>query len=185
MVPSEQRKWEFLRDAPARDALTPELRNVAQHLRAVAFVSPWKSWAFASLAFSVANDLIVYVSDVDRVGREQIDGLTDPQGSTLSSLERGTDDCDAKARIFVALCLAVGISAEMQPLWRGERLQHVFGRVWVQGPYDTAPRWYNAETILARAKLGDERQAIPTETDTGSWLYSSNRRGARARKRAA
>jgi transglutaminase-like putative cysteine protease len=177
MTPSEKTKWEFLRDAPARDALTPELRNVAQHLRAVAFVSPWKSWAFASLAFSVANDLIVYVSDVDRVGREQIDGLTDPQGSTLSSLERGTDDCDAKARIFVALCLAVGISAEMVPLWKGSRLQHVYGRVWVQGPYDTAARWYNAETILARAKLGDERQNVPPEPDTGSWRYSSNLRG--------
>lgn len=175
MIQSERAKWEFLRGAPARDAQTPELRSVATNLFKVASISPWKEWAYAQLAFAVANDLIVYLSDVTRVGREQIDGFTDPQGSTLASLERGTDDCDAKARLFVALCLAAGLRAEMVPLWNQENLQHVYGRVFLQGPYDGAPRWYTAETILARAKLGDERFDVPGEKDTGSWKYSSAR----------
>ena len=175
MNQAEQRKWEFLRDAPGRDAGTPEIRGVAKNLHAVACASQWPEWAFAQLAFCVANDLIVYLSDVTRVGREQIDGLTDPQGSALASLERGTDDCDAKARIFVALCLAAGLHAEMCPLWRGDVLGHVFAKVFVQGPYDRGPRWYNAETILARAKLGDTKEQVPGEKDTGGWRYSSAR----------
>lgn len=173
MRKTEQAKWEFLQSAPARDAQSLELRSVATNLFKVASVSQWKEWAYAQLAFCVANDLIVYLSDVTRVGREQIDGFTDPQGSTLASLERGTDDCDAKARLFVALCLAAGLRAEMVPLWKGQNLQHVYARVFVRGPFDSAPRWFTAETILARAKLGDERTDVPGEKDTGGWMFSS------------
>jgi transglutaminase-like putative cysteine protease len=170
---TEQRKWEFIRDAPERDALTPEVRAVGMSLKAVAVISPWPEWAFANLALAVARDLIVYVSDVDRVGREQIDGLTDPQGSALASLERGTDDCDAKARMFVALCLSVGIPARMLPRWRGSLLQHVWAECHVKGPFDKTARWWWAETILDRARLGDRAEVVPKESDTGKWLYSS------------
>ena len=84
---------------------------------------------------------------------------------------RGLDDCDAKARIFVALCLARRMHAEMVPRWKGGKLVHVYGRVFVHGPGESAPRWYYAETILRRARLGDIAESVPKEIETGKWLF--------------
>lgn len=163
MDPNDQAKWVFLRDVPARDAQTEEMRYLAGLLIKIAAVSPWPRWAFAQLALSVSRDLILYVSDITRLGREQIDGLTDPQGSALASLERGTDDCDAKARLFVALCLAAGMRAEMVPRWKHGHLQHVSAAVLLQGPSQNKPDWWPVETILDRSRLGDVAEAVPTE----------------------
>ena len=180
-------KWVFLRDIPARDAQSPELRQVAAHLWAVACLSPNPRWAFVELAQATARDLIRYVLDTDRVGREQVDGFTDPYISPLEPIVRGADDCDAKARLFVALCLAQGIAAEMVPLpseqaiAAGSNLQHVSGRVFVSVPYwdretreikEGAKQWLSVETILARAKAGETATRVPVEKDTGNWLYS-------------
>ena len=160
---TDQQKWIFLRDAPARDAQSEEMRAYAQSVLKVAGIGPWPRWLFANLAHCIARDGIVYMSDIVRTGGEQIDGFTDPQGSTLASLERGTDDCDAKARLFVALCLAVGLPARMVPRWRGSQLSHVSAEVYVQGPLERASRWWPVETILDRARIGDVAESIPLE----------------------
>lgn len=180
-------KWEFLRDIPAKDAQAPEVQALAANLWAVACASKCPRWAYVELAHAVARDLIRYVPDTARVGREQIDGFTDPPVSPLAPLERGTDDCDAKARLFVTLCLARQIAAEMVPLpgvaqlRAGKALQHVSARVFVALPaYDRekkeltedAPRWVPIETILARAKTAEPANHVPVEKDTGNWLYS-------------
>lgn len=167
----EKRKWEFLREAPARDACDASLQAIAYHLLAVAKVTPWPDWCFAQLALSVARDCIRYQLDSDRVGREQIDGYTDPYVSPLEPLKRGVDDCDAKARLFVALCLAGGLQAEMVPRWKGVQLAHVWGRCMVRAPGDSLPRWLDAETILRRARLGEVSDNVPKETETGRWLF--------------
>jgi len=167
----ETRKWEFLRNAPARDAATPEISDLANYLQLVALRSPWPMWAFAKLAMAVARDCIQYQLDSDRVGREQIDGFTDPQGPADAPLRRGYDDCDAKARLFVALCLAKGIPAEMVPRWKDGRLAHVYGRAMLLGPNETVPRWYYAETILSRARLGEVAENVPKELETGKWAF--------------
>lgn len=167
----EKRKWEFLQAAPARDAADARLQAIAYHLVAVAKVTPFPDWCFAQLALSVARDCIRYQLDSDRVGREQIDGYTDPWASPLEPLTRGVDDCDAKARLFVALCLAGGLDAEMVPRWRGVQLAHVWGRVKVRGPGEVLPRWWDAETILRRARLGDVSDVVPKEIETGRWLF--------------
>ena len=137
-------------------------------------MSPWPEWAFANYALCVARDNIIYMSDITRVGREQIDGFTDPQGSTLASLERGTDDCDAKARLFVALCLSQNIPARMLPRWIGGNLRHVSAEVFVRGPLERSARWWPVETILDRARLGDTAEAIPVEIDTGRWAQTAS-----------
>jgi hypothetical protein len=167
----ETRKWEFLKNAPVRDAATPEILEIAQPLWTVAKRSPWVHWAFAKLAMAVARDCIQYQLDSDRVGREQIDGLTDPQGPADTPLRRGYDDCDAKARLFVALCLSLGIPAEMVPRWKDGRLAHVYGRAMVTGPNEVLPRWYYAETILSRARLGEVAENVPKELETGKWAF--------------
>jgi hypothetical protein len=175
--PEELRKWEFLRDVPMRDARSQEnegnarLRDIAAHLAAAAQFSQWPQWSFANLALALARDCIRYQLDSDRVGREQIDGYTDPYTSPIEPYTRGTDDCDAKARIFVALCLCRGVLAEMVPRWKGGKLAHVYGRAFVKGPGDAAPRWYLAETILRRARLGDIAEGVPKEIETGKWLF--------------
>lgn len=170
-IDEEMRKWEFLRDAPARDAKTPEIVSLAKHLWGPAVRSPWPDWCFANLALALARDCVLYQLDTDRVGREQIDGYTDPQGPADIDLIRGVDDCDGKARFFVALCLAGGVSAAMVPRWTGPMLAHVYGSAWLKGPKDTEPRWWFAETILRRARLGETSDTVPREPDTGKWLF--------------
>jgi transglutaminase-like putative cysteine protease len=184
---SDWEKWLFLKSAPARDAESEEVQAAAQSLWAVASLSVNPRWAFIELAQAVARDLIRYVLDSDRVGREQIDGFTDPYGSPLAPLEHGADDCDAKARLFVALCLARRIRAEMVPgpgeseVRAGARLKHVSARVWTSVPVwdpktktitESREQWLEVETILARAKVGEKAEKVPAERDTGNWLFS-------------
>lgn len=180
-------KYQFLRDIVRKDAEQPEVQAIAENLWKVACVSPCQRWAYVELAQCVARDLIRYETDQNRVGREQIDGWTDPYVSPLAPLERGVDDCDAKARLFVALCLARGIAAEIAPrptperIKAGEKFAHAAAKVYVGLPiYDRTtktltqgpPRWVPIETILARAKVGEQAERVPGERDTGSWLYS-------------
>lgn len=167
----EQRKWEFLKRAPIDDAKTAEIIELARPLMLVARASPWRDWCFSQLALALARDCIRYQLDSDRVGREQIDGYTDPQPRRDEPLRRGTDDCDAKARFFVALCLSMGVVAEMVDRWKGDRLTHVYAKCFVQGPGEPMPRWYFCETILRRARLGDVAEDVPKETETGKWLF--------------
>lgn len=172
-------KWNFLSQAPGDDAQSPELQWLAGLLRQVAGSSPWPAWAFAQLAMCVGQDLIVYQLDRERLGREQIPGLTEPQGSRLEALQRGVADCKSKARLFVGLCLAGGLQARMLPKWHSDQLEHVYAEVYIAGPYDKGQRkWYTVELILDRAKLGDPPQAVPGEKDTGRWRMSSTGRAA-------
>ncbi len=170
-VNEEIRKWEFLRNAPAGDAQTTEIRTIAGALGLVARRSPWPGWCFANLALALARDCVLYQLDTDRIGREQIDGYTDQQGPADIDLTRGVDDCDGKARLFVAVCLAGGVPAEMVPRWTGPVLSHVYAACTVQGPKDRAPRRWYAETILRRAILGEKSDQVPREPDTGKWLF--------------
>lgn len=171
MNETEQQKWEFLRTAPRRDAMTKEIVTLADAIWKVVISTRWPPFCFVKMAMALARDCIQYQLDSDRVGREQIDGLTDSQGPADAPLTRGYDDCDAKARLFVAICIAGGINAEMVPRWKGERLAHVYARALVTGPSDSVARWYLAETILSRARLGDVAEQVPKELETGKWAF--------------
>jgi len=178
LEPDEQAKWEYLRAVPLRDATSTEnagndaLRSIAGSLGYTASFSPWPAWAYANLALALARDCMRYQTDNDRLGREQIDGWPpDPYISPIEPYTRGVDDCDAKARLFVALCLAGALKAEMVPRVKGRKLAHVYGRVFLLGPGETVPRWYYAETILRRARLGDIAEAVPKEIETGKWSF--------------
>ncbi len=180
-------KWVFLRDQPALDCQKQEVQALASNLWAVACASRFPRWAYVELAQCVARDLVRYVTDIERVGREQIDGFTDPPQSPLLPVERGLDDCDAKARLFVTLCLARNIPAEMVPrpslqaVAAGAQLSHVSARVLVSLPTynrttkdlsEDAPRWVPVETILARAKIAEQAENVPKEVETGNWMFS-------------
>lgn len=160
---NDRDKWKFLERAPELDAQDPGVRDVARSLWRASLCQPL---VFAHLAHALARDGIRYVTDTKRTGGEDIAGFTRRQTHALEALERAADDCDAKARLFVALCRAAGLRARMVPKWEGDKLRHVSAAVTIAG------RELAAETILARARLGDTADTIPTEKDTKRWRYS-------------
>lgn len=165
---SDLEKWEFLRTAPVRDARNPRVRELARDLWRACVTSTMdptrRARRFIQLAHTVARDWIHQVVDSERVGGEDIAGFTRPENSddAVDALERGVDDCDAKARLFVALCELVGIRAEVMPQWQGDALAHVYARAYVDGS------WQPVELTLARALLGDYGADVPKEQN-GQW----------------
>lgn len=171
---TEGEKWKFLDAAPARDARHPMIRQIAAGIWDLVKLSRPSSTSiarvrFADLALTISRDWIRYETDTDRVGSEDIAGYTRPAtpDDAVDALWRGVDDCDAKARLFVALCLAGGIEARTVPHWRNDQLAHVSGAFTSDGA-----TWIPVETTLTRARLGDTQETIPKETETGQWQTS-------------
>jgi transglutaminase-like putative cysteine protease len=161
-------KWAFLSDAPANDARHPQIKALAGHLRAAAGGNPAR---FATLAHTVARDWIRQVIDTKRVGQEDIAGLTrkPTRDDAVDALRRGVDDCDAKARLFVALCLAAGVPARMVAWWNRDTepdLVHVSAEVLLKG------KWEQVELTLSRARLGELGTNVPGEKKDGKWKVS-------------
>jgi len=163
-IPDDE-KWKLLQEVTHTDAKNPKLRGMSDLIWKLSGERPIR---FFKLALAVARDGIEYASDTKQFGHEDIAGVTrapEPDDA-LDAYERGQDDCDAKARMFVALCLAAGFNARLWPLWKHGVLQHVAGEVLWEG------RWIHAETILARAQLGEMHTDVPKEPQTGKWRMS-------------
>lgn len=163
-IPDDE-KWQLLSEIPHVDAKNPKLKEMSELIWKLSLENPIR---FFKLALAVARDGITYESDIKQFGHEDIAGVTrapEPNDAT-DAYERGSDDCDAKARLFVALCLAMGFNARLWPLWKHGVLQHVAGEVQWQNT------WIHAETILARAQLGEMHTDVPREIKTGKWRMS-------------
>ncbi len=157
-----QHKWHLLKDMPLRDSKNEHIKHMAALIWELSGQSPGR---FLKLAFSVAKDGIHFESDIKQFGHEDIAGVTryPEPNDAIDAYIRGHDDCDSKARLFVALCLARGFEARLWPLWKGNNLTHVAAEVRHQG------KWIHAETILARAILGETHEQVPKEPTTGKW----------------
>lgn len=162
---TDEHKWKLLQDICIADSKEPKLIKMSKLIWALAMSNPIR---FFKLAFAVARDGIEYESDIKQFGHEDIIGVTRPPepNEALEAYIRGHDDCDAKARLFVALCLAAGFNARLWPLWKHGTLQHVAAEVEWQG------RWIHAETILSRARLGEMHTDVPKEISNGKWKMS-------------
>jgi transglutaminase-like putative cysteine protease len=160
-----QHKWKLLQEMPAIDSKNPLLRKMADLCWELSGRRPMR---FFKLALAVARDGIDFESDIKQFGHEDIAGVTrHPEpNDALDAYQRGHDDCDAKARLFVALCLAKGFNARLWPLWKEGELAHVAGEV------EYAGKWIHAETILSRARLGEMHTDVPKEPTTGKWKMS-------------
>ena len=120
--------------------MTDEAIKDAQHPRV-------KQWAqeFHKLPAGAARAAAIL-----RFCQYSIDYVRDPGEEVLESADvvllRGYGDCDAKQRVFVALCTACGLASRALPVFRGlnaERFPHVLAEVLLDG------RWYRADpTIL-------------------------------------
>lgn len=171
-MPSHTRdrdKWLRLKELPQQDSTQPHVRHVAEQFWAIALLAPRERRVvcFAQLVLALARDCIQFESDTKRTGGEDIAGFTRPYTDPLEPLTRGADDCDAKARLFVALCLSHRLPARMVPWWdpvSGD-LQHVSAELLI------GSEWRPAETILARARLGESFHTVPVEPN-GVWKYA-------------
>jgi transglutaminase-like putative cysteine protease len=160
-----QHKWRLLQEMPVRDSRNPKLRDLADKLWEISLGRPT---TFFKMALALARDGITFASDIKQFGHEDIAGVTrhpEPNDAVDAYL-RGNDDCDAKARLFVALCLARGFEARLWPLWKKGQLTHVAAEVNYRG------KWIHAETILSRARLGEMHTDVPKEPTTGKWKQS-------------
>ena len=162
-IPDDE-KWALLQEVVISDSKNPKLIRMAELLWELSQNKPLR---FLKLALATARDGITYESDIKQFGHEDIAGITrapEPDDA-IDAYTRGYDDCDAKARLFVALCLAGGFKARLWPLWKHGVLQHVAAEV----EYERAG--IHAETILARAQLGEMHTSVPKEPD-GKWRMS-------------
>jgi hypothetical protein len=170
---TEQQKWEFLQAVVDRDAHHPKLKRIAAALWEAAASTPDQQRTFTILVHAFTGRAIRFVRDTDRTGGEDIAGLTRSPTETdaVDAIRRGTDDCDGKARAFVALCRAVGVPARMAPLWQYPRsaLEPILGHVYAELLHGT--EWVPVETILARAVIGEAPLDVPRER-SGRWLMT-------------
>jgi transglutaminase-like putative cysteine protease len=152
---------------PAIDSKNEHLRHMANLIWEL---SGHRVLRFFRLALAVARDGITFESDIKQFKHEDIAGVTRPPepNDALDAYSRGSDDCDSKARLFVALCLARGFNARLWPLWKEGELSHVAGEVEYRG------KWIHAETILARAQLGEMHTEVPKEPTTGKWKMAGH-----------
>lgn len=161
----EALKWEFLKNAWREDSRLPMISVISKGLMLGCFGNAHR---YCKMALAYARDGIRYEGDTPRTGGEDIAGFTRP-GTIEADLRRGSDDCDLKARLFVALCRCpvASLEAEMLPVVEltaaGPVLTHVRAQVKING------KWYTAEPSLARARLGEVPADVPREQSDGKW----------------
>lgn len=161
---TDQHKWQLLQEACIADSNNPRIIKMSKMIWGLSMSNPIR---FFKLVLAVCRDGIVYESDIKQFGHEDIAGVTRPPepNDAIEAYDRGSDDCDSKARLFVAICLAAGFRARLWPLWKHGALKHVAAEVDFNG------RTYHAETILSRARLGEMHTQVPKESD-GKWKMS-------------
>jgi hypothetical protein len=75
--------------------------------------------------------------------------------SAAVGLHRGYGDCDLKARLFVALCLASGVTADIEPVFTGDTgFPHVRARVRSETAETAGERWETADPTIVNSTIG-------------------------------
>lgn len=128
-------KAAYMQQGAERDADAPLVRAWASQ-----FAHGTSPRARAEAILSFCQFAIDYVNDP---GVEILD-------SASVALVRGFGDCDAKSRLFVALCLACRIPARIQPRFRegGKRFPHVLAAVHLDD------HWYEADPTILNSRIG-------------------------------
>lgn len=144
------------------DAQTPFVRSLGIRLAKSVDVNDARALAVAIHRF--VRNAITYVHD------PSIEEFAD----TETILRRGADDCDGKARAFVALCRAVKLDARIRPVFRDGKFVHVQGEVRFPGssadPLAEPGGWLVSDPIVKGSELG---QAPPDIAKVGGkWLLA-------------
>jgi hypothetical protein len=138
-------KARYMADAARHDAHDPVIQAWA--LAFGALPRPERERAilrFCQRCFRYERDPAWYDREGNRHGIELLD-------SSSVGFQRGYGDCDLKARIFVALCLAAQVPAEIEPVFRGANgFPHVRARVL----RPDASRWETADPTVVNSTIG-------------------------------
>jgi hypothetical protein len=139
-------KARYMADAARHDASDPAIRHWAEAFRAL----PRPERERAILRF--CQRCLRYERDPawldDHGARHGIELLD----SSSVGLLRGYGDCDLKARVFVALCLASAVPAEIEPVFRGQNgFPHVRARVLRPEPMMV---WETADPTIVNSEIG-------------------------------
>jgi transglutaminase-like putative cysteine protease len=155
--PMDKARW--LDEAASIDAQRPYVRDVA--LRLAREIDP--------------NDHAQLAREILRFTENAIHYVHDPSAEEFADVEtilkRGADDCDGKARTFVALCRSVGLKARIRPVFQHGKFTHVQGEVRFPGSErDSLAEeggWLVCDPIVRGARLGQAPPDIPKEG--GAW----------------
>lgn len=120
-----------------------------------------------------ANRQDLLAADLARLVRDGLRYVRDPGveefADAATALRRGFGDCDDKARTFVALCRACGVTARIRPVFLGPAFVHVQGEVKYPGserhPKAQAGGWLVVELILRGVGVGDDPERAPRFKD--------------------
>lgn len=143
-----------------RDALRPRVVRLATRLARPFRPDAWARFAVAIYTF--VRECVRYQHDPDRVERLE---------SSEWILDNGVADCDGKVRLAVALARALGMEADVWPVWRGGILKHVqIGFRWPGShtfPGARADGWVIGDPTIAGADLGADPRRVPLNPETG------------------
>ncbi|TKC93713.1 transglutaminase-like domain-containing protein [Polyangium fumosum] len=130
--PSNAAKARYMKAGSRRDELLPEVQRWAAVFRRL----PLADRAAAILKFC----------------QYAIDYVRDPRREVLEdcavTLMRGFGDCDAKARLFVALCRACGVVARERPVRPEQDFPHILAEVYVNG------QWLPVDPTILNSSIG-------------------------------
>jgi hypothetical protein len=138
-------KASYMADAARHDASDPAIKHWSEAFRALP--RPDRERAilrFCQRCLRYERDPAWFDDHGARHGIELLD-------SSSVGLLRGYGDCDLKARVFVALCLASAVPAEIEPVFRGENgFPHVRARV--LRPEQAV--WETADPTIVNSEIG-------------------------------
>jgi hypothetical protein len=142
-------KAKYMADAAREDAHDPVVISWARQFRGL----PLEARAAAILYF--VQRCIEYQRDpawYDRAGTRHGIELLD---SSAVGFARGYGDCDLKARMFVALCLASCLRAEIDPVFTGKTgFPHVRARVVTENAETGGESWETADPTITNSTIG-------------------------------
>jgi transglutaminase-like putative cysteine protease len=169
-VSGDRAKLAFMRRNTHKVARRPLIVQTASNIVRPFRPDDWRRQA--SELFHFVRDGVRFQRDPDR--REQ---LADPR----ASLVRAFGDCDDKTSALTALELALGIEADIWPVWKGDELVHVQNAVrWpgserLSNAHDGAEvldgppggGWIVSDPTIAGAELGSDPRLVPRNPETG------------------
>ena len=143
-------KARYMIEAAQHDALDPLVISWAQQFRAL----PEAARAGAILRF--CQNCIRYERDPAWFDEDGVRHGIELLDSSAVGFKRGYGDCDLKARMFVALCLASGVKARISPVFRGENgFPHVRAKVLRSGGEASDPAgWEVADPTIVNSSIG-------------------------------
>ncbi|MBK9266183.1 MAG: transglutaminase domain-containing protein [Polyangiaceae bacterium] len=130
--PTGLAKAQYMKRASAEDVVLDAVQRWASVFRQL----PYDDRAPAILKF--CQYALEYVRDPKREVLED----------SSVTLKRGFGDCDAKSRVFIALCLACDVPARSYPVRPEADFPHVLAEVFWRGA------WHRADPTILNSEIG-------------------------------